>query len=228
MTATAEQKRLLRVVELVGPAGVGKSTLSRALVQRTAALPGSIWGQPALSLLGNGVRSGSDLLRFWRSSGSVLWDESRHIVRLQTLYLSLTRQTHGTERITVFDEGPVFALTWLRGFGHDSMRQQASDAWWRATLQEWSGVVDAVVVLDASDSLLAGRIRSRPEWHEIKHEPDWYIAEWIGRFRSALEWVLTGLAAHGGPAVIRIPVERDAPEELAERVSRVLDRFHGK
>jgi hypothetical protein len=87
--------------------------------------------------------------------------------------------------------------------------------------------MDAIVVLDAPDALLTERIRTRPEWHEIKGEPDWYMAEWIGRFRSALEWVLEGLAAEGGPAVIRVPVDGDETECIADRVASELSRIHG-
>jgi hypothetical protein len=163
MAAVAEQKRLLRVVELVGPAGVGKTTVSQALVLRSAAVPRTIWGQPPLALLGTGIRLGPVLLRFWQSSGSLLWDEARHIVRLRALHLSLTQDTPRIQPTTLFDEGPIFALAWLRGFGHESMRSPAADRWWRATLFHWSRLVDAVVVLDAPDSVLAARIKSRPQ-----------------------------------------------------------------
>jgi hypothetical protein len=222
MTAVAERKRVVRVVELVGPAGVGKSSISRELHRHFAAMPGTIWGQPPISLLRTGIRLGPTLFRFWHAAGSLLWHESRHIVRLGTLQQSLTRNAAPPE-LMLFDEGPIFALTWLRGFGHPAMRSPVSDQWWRVTLHHWARRVDAVVVLDASDALLTERIRSRPEWHEVKEEPNWYVASWMGRFRGALEWVLCGLAVQGGPAVIRIRAEQDSPESLAERVAYALD-----
>lgn len=226
MTAVGEKRRILRVVELAGPAGAGKSTVSRELVRRFTAVPRTIWGQPPLSLLGNGVQLGPTLLRLWQSSGLLLWDESRHMVRLRTLHRRLTLETAPGDQVMLFDEGPVFALAWLRGFGHDVMRSQAADPWWRATLHQWSRTVDAVVVLDAPDALLAQRIRSRPEWHEIKEEPDWYIAAWVARFRLALDWVLAGFAVHGSTAVVRICTDQDEPEYLADRVAQALDRIH--
>jgi hypothetical protein len=85
-------------------------------------------------------------------------------------------------------------------------------------------VIDAVIVLDAPDALLAQRIRSRPESHEVKQEPDSYIAGWMDRFRTALDWVLAGFAAHGGPAVIRID-SQDDPALLAARIAEALDRI---
>jgi hypothetical protein len=226
MTAVAQDKRLLRVVELAGPAGVGKSTVSRELIGRFTAVPGTIWGQPPLALLGNGVQLAPMLLRLRRHSGSRLWDESRHMVRLSTLHRSLRQSRAPDSQVMVFDEGPVFALAWLRGFGHESMRSPLTDHWWRATLHQWSRMIDAVVVLDAPNALLAQRIRTRPEWHEVKQEPDWYIAAWMARFRLALEWVLAGLAVQGGPVVVRIGADQDGPESLARRVASELDRIY--
>jgi hypothetical protein len=139
------------------------------------------------------------------------------MVRLKTLGRRLQReQPH--RGILLFDEGPVFALAWLRGFGHWTMRSASSDGWWRATLAQWARVIDAVVVLDAPDALLAYRIRTRPVWHEVKDLSDAEIAAWMQRFRSALDWVLAGLTASGGPAVIRISCGGESPDEIAVRV----------
>jgi hypothetical protein len=125
----------------------------------------------------------------------------------------------------VFDEGPVFALAWLRGFGHESMRSEAAEEWWRATLREWASVLDAVVVLDAPDSLLAQRIRTRPDSHEVKQASDREISAWMGRFRVALDWVLDGMARHGGPLVLRVTTDQKGPDGLAELVGTAIGRM---
>jgi broad-specificity NMP kinase len=211
------------LVELAGPAGVGKSTLSRALRERYAGGQGTIWGLPVLPLLGNGVQLLPTLWCFWRYSRSLLWDESRHMVRLKTLHQAWRRGELPHGRVVVFDEGPIFGLAWLRGFGHETMRSATSEEWWRATLREWAAVMDAVVVLEASDRLLAQRIRSRPEWHEVKQASDPEIAIWTARFRSALDWVLAELTVEGGPVVLRVATDRDPPERIAQRVIAALD-----
>jgi hypothetical protein len=139
------------------------------------------------------------------------------VVRLQTLLKAL-KDAPPSAPITLFDEGPVFALAWLRGFGHEGMRSDAAEDWWRTTLQEWSQTIDAVVVLDASDDLLAGRIRARPNWHEVKDLSDQEIATWMRRFRVALDWVLAGLAATGRVQIVRVTIDRDRPDRIAEHV----------
>jgi energy-coupling factor transporter ATP-binding protein EcfA2 len=211
-----------QLVELAGPAGVGKSTLAQVLQDRCTARSATIWGQPVLPLIGNGLQLLPTLLGFWRQSHSLLWDESRHLVRLQTLLKALKDAPPPSAPITLFDEGPVFALAWLRGFGHESMRSDAADDWWRTTLQEWSQTIAAVVVLDASDDLLARRIRTRSNWHEVKGLSDREIATWMARFRVALNWVLAGLAATGRVVIVRITIDREHPDRIAEHVLAAL------
>jgi broad-specificity NMP kinase len=222
VTGRPELSRAPLLVELAGPAGVGKSTLSRALTRQCAGASGTIWGLPVLPLLGNGVQLLPTFLAFWRHSGSLLWDESRHMVRLKTLHRLLRRADPSRAGVVVFDEGPIFALAWLRGFGHETMRSESSEKWWRATLREWATVVDAVVVLEAPDSLLAGRIRARPEWHEVKQASDPEISVWMARFRTALNWVLAELATQDGPIVLRVATDQESPERIAEQVVAAL------
>lgn len=209
-------------VELVGPAGVGKSTLSVSLVRQLQGVPREIWGLPVVPLLLNGTRLIPTFTGLWLHARSPLWQEIRHMVRLRTLQRALRRATPQTDAVLLFDEGPVFALAWLRGFGHDTLREQPSAEWWRTALREWASVMDAVVVLDAPDHLLAARIRARPHPHEVKEFSDPEIARWMERFRQALEWVLTEMARHGGPAVVRLSSREEPADRIAERIVQEL------
>jgi broad-specificity NMP kinase len=223
MTDSRLLMRSPRLVELAGPAGVGKSTVVQALRSRTPARPGTIWGLPVLPLLGNGVQLLPTLAGFWWDSRSLLWDESRHMVRLRTLYRRVRTEDTAGAPLLVFDEGPVFALAWLRGFGHESLRRDSSADWWNVTLGQWARTVDVIVVLDASDAQLAQRIKARATWHEVKEASLPEITAWMGRFRTALEWVLAGLSAQrGGPRIVRISTDQHCPESIADQVRSAL------
>jgi hypothetical protein len=212
-----------RLVELAGPAGAGKSATRQALLARTPLRQGMIWGLPARSLLSNGIGMMPSFIPLWRQSRSPLWDETRHMVRLRTLREVL--QSSGPQRSAiVFDEGPVFTLAWLRGFGHPVMRDAISEPWWDSVLEEWGSLVDLVVVLDAPDALLARRIRDRPEDHEVKQASDPEIVRWMARFRQSLDWVLERLSQEAGVPVLRLDTTGETPEQLADRTLAALDR----
>jgi AAA domain len=220
LSAARRLHRPLRL-ELVGPAGAGKSTLSVSLVGQLHGAPGEIWGLPVLPLLLNGAQLIPTFTGLWLHSRSLLWDETRHMVRLRTLQRAL-HLSGSDDDVLVFDEGPIFALAWLRGFGHETLRQQPSAEWWRRALKDWASLVDAVVVLDAPDHVLAARIRARPQPHEVKEYPDADIIQWMARFRQALEWVLAQMAGHGGPTVVRLFSEDEPADRIAERLVNQL------
>jgi hypothetical protein len=212
-----------QLVELAGPAGAGKSATRRALIARTHFRQEMIWGLPARSLVSNGLRLVPSFIPLWLAAHRPLWDETRHMVRLRTLREAL--RFVGPQRTAIiFDEGPVFALAWLRGFGHPVMRDTVSEPWWDTVFKEWARVVDLVVVLDAPDELLARRIRGRPEDHEVKQSSDLEIACWMARFRQSLDWVLERLSREGGVGVLRLDTSTETPEQLAERTLAALDR----
>jgi hypothetical protein len=212
-----------RLVELAGPAGAGKSAMRRALIARSPAANGTIWGLPVLSLLRNGAELTPSFIPFWWQTGSSLWEETRHMVRLRTLQRAL-RSGGLHQTVIIFDEGPVFTLARLRAFGHPIMQSERSEHWWRATLHEWAGLIDTVVVLDAPDAVLAQRIRSRPEDHEVKQASDSELMAWMGRFRQALDWVLARLAMESGMTVLRLDTRSETPEQLADQALAGLDR----
>jgi shikimate kinase len=209
-----------RTIELVGPAGSGKTTLVRAL----SALPafgadvrtGVACG--GLDHLRLGARHGLRLLPAWLRSRDRFLDEKelRSMNYVVGWAEALARAPHAG--LTVFDHGPIFRLARLRSFGPRLTESEAFARWDEAAVARWARLLDAVVWLDAPDAVLAARIDGREELHRMKGEAAAETSRFLAGYRATYEALFSELRAAGGPEPIRIDTSREAPEAIAQRV----------
>ena len=211
------------VVELVGPAGVGKTTLSLQLEASGQARRGTIWLVPKPVLVRGTIRQLPAALTLYRETRRFLWNEIKHLARLEALHTHL-RTTHwnGT-RLVALDEGPVYTLSWLQVIGHRRFCFGPPAPFLQQTLRRWVPLLDAVVVLDAPDDVLTARIRARTKPHLMKQRSPLEISAFLEAYRRAFERVLADLRAAGGPPVLRLDCTDDT-DRLDERVLEALGR----
>ena len=206
------------LVELVGPAGSGKSLLAERLRARGDVVRASVWNLPRGLIFESALRSLPVLLRMCYETRALPRAELEQVVRLNALRLFVRRRV-GRARLVVLDEGPVFALSWLRVFGHPRIQNGRLDPWWRRTLADWAGVLDRVVMLDAPEPVLVSRIRGRQKPHDIfEHMTDAQILDLIARYRTAFDGVLHGLTAGGRPEVLTLTAADGSTERLGDAV----------
>lgn len=206
------------VVELVGPAGVGKSLLAGRLLARGGVVRASVWSLPRALVLESALRSLPVLVRTCYATRTLPRAELEQIVRLKALDLFVRRRA-GDAWLVVLDEGPVFALSWLRAFGHRRLQNGRLEAWWRRTLATWAALLDRVVLLDAPDSVLVSRIRGRTKPRDLLREmTDAEILDRIARYRSAFGRVIAALPAGGRPHVLSLGEVDGAAERLGDAV----------
>ena len=210
------------VVELVGPAGVGKSALAERLLARHDVVRASVWNLPRALLLESVVRSVPQLLRLCIVTRSLPREELKQIVRLNALRLFVRRRVDGA-RVVVLDEGPVFALSWLRVFGHPRLQNGRAEPWWRATYAVWAVLLDRLVLLDAPEPVLTSRIRGRDKPADVfRQMADGEIRDLVARYRIAFERVLGGLARAGGPPPVMLATTETTPGRLGDAVLELL------
>jgi hypothetical protein len=210
------------IVELVGPAGVGKSALAERLLARHDVVRASVWNLPRALLLESGVRSLPQLLRLCIVTRSLPGEELKQIVRLNALRLFVRRRVVGA-RVVVLDEGPVFALSWLRVFGHPRLQNGRAEPWWRATYAVWAVLLDRLVLLDAPEPVLTSRIRGRHKPADVfRQMADGEIRDLVARYRIAFERVLGGLARAGGPSPVMLATTETTPGRLGDAVLELL------
>ena len=215
--------RPARVIELVGPAASGKSTLYRALSARNAAVsPGVPFG--GLGHVRLGLRHAARLLPAWLASQG-RWLSEKELRSLNYVVgwaEALERAVErGVERgaagggLAVFDHGPIFRLARLRSFGPPLVESAAYRRWERQAILRWARLLDAVVWLEAPDTLLAERIDARAEPHRMKGGEAGETRRFLERYRASYAALLGELAAAGAPEPIRVDTSRQTPDAIA-------------
>lgn len=208
------------VAEIVGPAGAGKSTLTRVLHQRGQSLRTglSVWGLPSSLLVVNSFLSLPKIFGLYRSWGRIRLDEIKLIVRLSALHQLLGRESSKEYKTLLLDEGTIFALVKLLTFSEKNGENNRFDQWTQSLLSRWARRLDAVIWLDAPDEILAERIRTRGKPHRVKDKTDQEIYEFLARYRKSYEQVISELTAHHGLKLVRFCTESESLERIADQV----------
>ena len=217
------------VVELVGPAGAGKTTLAQGVSkQDTSVRAGlSLWGLPRPQLFESAIALTPTIVGAALRGGRtrLKWGEMAQMIRLGALRRVVRREAE-KHRVILLDEGPVFALSWLDVFFARNGDRVAG--WRRRAVADWASLLDVVVFIDASDSTLAQRIRTREKEHMVKDRPDHEIYGFSAGFRKAFDRVVAEISRAGHLVVDALRTDRDPEDETAARLmARLQTRRNG-
>jgi shikimate kinase len=221
----------VRIVELIGLAGAGKSTIAERLprhsdrvvveelpyFRRLQELPffsvNTLLSLPGLISQAAAINGGR-----WLSRDEILW-----MVLLQGWHRRLMRRAADGDKVILLDQGPVFLLMELDLFGPARIKWPKAKHWWLRTTQRWAGVIDAAIWLDAPDEILVRRIRARQRWHGVKERSDSEAIEYLCRYRVAFEKVVSMLAeSREDIRVVRINTGAESPQQTVRRVLSIL------
>jgi hypothetical protein len=191
-----------RVVEIVGPAGAGKTTLYQALGRYPDSIclgnfPDVRKVADAPFFILNGLRLIPSLHRLYRL-------DSRQLTRREFAWLTilsgwsalLRRGSNNGNKVLILDQGPVYLLAEMRLFGPEYLRHKTAEWIWQDLYGRWMNTLDMVVWLDASDQILLDRIRNRQQEHIVKTQPATIGYEFLDRYRAEYELILSTLTAH--------------------------------
>jgi shikimate kinase len=218
----AGQKPIL-IMELVGPAGAGKTTLSRTLSHRNTRI--QIGSEIELRkpkyipfFLSNFIALLPILLRRFRHGRWFTWDEIKALVYLKGWSGVLLREAANDDATVLLDHGPVFKLATLYEFGPQNLKANGFETWWNTMFSHWASTLDIIVWLDAPDAILERRINSRNQRHSVKGKTEVEVERFLARYRSSYQQVLAKLQSYGGPRLLQFDTSRTSIDQVAEEI----------
>jgi len=214
------------IVELVGPAGAGKTTLARGASETDSSIRSglSLWGLPKRRLLSSAIALLPTILRGAFKRSRMTASEIAQMIRLGALRQVVADEAK-RHRVILLDEGPVFALSWLDVF---YAKNRDHGSWRQRVINQWAKLLDVVVFIDAADITLAHRIRTREKPHMVKALSDAEIFGFSDGFRRAFERAIGELSQAGPLAVDTLRTDSAPPNEnTAQLMSRLKLRRNG-
>ena len=212
------------VVEIIGVAGSGKSTVFEALESQSK----RVHGRPHLRAIAGplqiAVALAAALLTLLARRALVpgaVGEQLRMIAHLRLLPRFFERES-ALGGIYVFDQGPIFYLT-----RRILMHPRLGD-WRTQALAAWASALDLVVWLDASDAVLAERINAREAAHRLKGTAVDDAVQELSRARSVLRELVEELeAACDRPEILRYDTTRGSTDAVVEAVLRTCSGRRG-
>lgn len=209
------------VVEIIGPAGAGKTTLFKRLGQypgeiRLSDFPNVNKAADAPFFIRYGLELLPSLFRLSRRT-------SRQLSRREFAWMSilkgwpfvLQKQAKESHQLILLDQGPVYLLAEMKEFGPEYLQSEDAKIFWQEIYCQWAATLDLIVWLDAEDVYLMERIQTRAKEHVVKHEPAPIVYDFLARYRRAYADVISALkTCTDGPRVLRVDTSRQQPEEI--------------
>jgi shikimate kinase len=221
-------QRPLLIMELVGPAGAGKTTLSRVLTHRIPKI--QIGSDIELRKTKNALvilRTTMSLLPIFlsqlRNGRRFTWDEIKYLVYLEGWSGVLRKAAAKGDSAILLDHGPVFKLATLNEFGPENLKTDQFEIWWNRMFKQWASTLDMVIWLDAPDSVLEKRINSRDQRHSVKGKTELEVVDFLARYRTSYEETLAKLKTEGVPRLLQFDTSRTSIEQVADEILSAIN-----
>jgi deoxyadenosine/deoxycytidine kinase len=218
------------IVEIIGLAGTGKSTLSNVLSKCTDQViletPPFYRRTDNISFfVRNLFLFLPSMLRIYlhKNGRYPSWEQLVGLVILNGWHRVLNQRAFKEDKIYILDQGAIYLLVELTLFGPERIKQSNVKLWWDHVFRNWAETIDLVIWLDTSLPVLVERIRSREIWHSIKDRNDDDAYQYLELYRRAYESVISRLMTCSTTLkVFRLDTGQNSLKETLEKVVNEL------
>ena len=211
------------IVELVGLAGAGKTTLARALSQRDEKIQIApdlkLRETEHLFLFTSHVPSMLPLfLRRFQRSRRFTWEEIKAVAYLEIWPRVLTQIKPNNGKAILLDQGPIFKLATLNAFGPEILKSQGLEEWWGYVLTQWANILDVVIWLNAPNEILGKRINVRNKRHVIKGKIEQDVNHFLRKYQESYQQIFEKVATYNQPVKLQYDTSQESIEQIVEDV----------
>jgi len=223
-SAPRPQRTGPRVIEIIGVAGSGKSSLATALADAHEGWhiegPLKMKNRRHLRHVAHGSPRFARIMTGNLSQRRRLtWKESKYLLYVMEWRRHLASNPGRKSGVIVLDQGPVYVLTRFGTADVPIVGCEPGDPWWNDTVASWADTLDAVVALDAPDPVLWERITSRTQSHEAldRSRSEW--STFADSYRRSFATVLNEMNGPGGPQILRYDTSTMSTVQIAVDVA---------
>lgn len=209
------------LIEIAGPAGSGKTTLARMMIQSNSR---TVLGETLqlrkpdhLSIFLPNAASLVPLVLSPAAGRAYSWDEFKSMVYLNA-WPKLLKKQAGEADLILLDHGPVFRMAMLNAFGPPRLQEHSAKPWWKAMFQQWAKRLDFVVWLDAPDSVLQQRIDYRERDHAVKGQSIRDVTEFLRRYRESYHYILECLQKESELAILSFDSSKTTLDQMEKQI----------
>jgi shikimate kinase len=221
------------IIEMVGPAGSGKSTFTKTLEMTAKDI--RIIEQPNYRQLKNlpfFLFNALQMLPVFLDiglHGDTQWLARRSLAMMMILngwHRRLKRQRK-TETLQAFfiDQGPVSFLSYLSYYGPCFPNSPLARKWLDKIYAEWANTLNVIFLLDAPNAILYERIRGREQEHSLQTASFETAVEVLDTYRKIYEEIFVRLQKNSAQLkVIHFESVSIPKDQLHDKILNVIQQ----